>query len=160
MTRRAWIALGSNLGDSAALLNLALNAIAKLPQTQLQAVSARYRTAPIGGPEQGDFLNSACRIDTNLAPLDLLHALQRIELDAGRERHEHWGPRTLDLDLIAVDNVAQTDPELTLPHPRAHQRAFVLYPLADLNTDLMLAGRPVIDWLDSVADQAIERLAD
>lgn len=157
---QAWIALGSNLGDSGALLDQALEQIAQLPGCRLLASSKRYRTAPIGGPEQPDYLNTACLIDTQLDPTELLHALQRIEQSAGRVRDERWGPRTLDLDIIAIDDLQSDDPALTLPHPRAHQRAFVLYPLADLNPHLVLAGRSVQNWLDTVADQAIERLPD
>ncbi|PTY38633.1 2-amino-4-hydroxy-6-hydroxymethyldihydropteridine diphosphokinase [Saccharospirillum sp. MSK14-1] len=156
----AWIALGSNLGDSGALLDEALEQIAQLPDSQLLASSARYRTAPIGGPEQPDYLNAACLIDTHLEPTELLQALQQIEQSAGRERHERWGPRTLDLDIIAIDNLLSTDPILTLPHPRAHQRAFVLYPLADLSPRPLIAGHNVQHWLDLVADQAIKRLPD
>lgn len=154
----AWIALGSNLGDSGALLAQALVDIAALPACQLLATSAHYRTAPVGGPEQPDFLNAACLIDTQLKPVELLHALQRLEHNAGRVRHERWGPRTLDLDIIAFDGVQQDDAILTLPHPRAHQRAFVLYPLAELSPQLQIAGRSVTAWLDQVADQTIERL--
>ena len=157
---QAWIALGSNLGDSGALLDEALEQIAQLPDSRLLASSKRYRTAPIGGPEQPDYLNAACLIDTQLDPIELLHALQRIEQSAGRVRHERWGPRTLDLDIIAIDDLQSDDPKLTLPHPRAHQRAFVLHPLADLNPQLLIAGRSVQSWLDTVADQAIERLPD
>lgn len=158
--KRAWIALGSNLGDSGAILAQALADIAQLPNSRLLASSARYRTAPIGGPDQPDFLNAVCLIETQLSPTELLHALQQLEQQAGRVRHERWGPRTLDLDIIAIDELQLNDPELTLPHPRAHQRAFVLQPLAELSPQLILAGHSVHSWLDSVADQAIERLPD
>lgn len=155
---RAWIALGSNQGDSAVILTTALDGIAALPASRLLACSHRYRTAPVGGPEQPDFLNAVCLIETQLSAADLLSHLQRLESDAGRVRHERWGPRTLDLDIIAYDDLEQQDPKLTLPHPRAHQRAFVLHPLAELTPQLRLQGKTVSDWLVSVTDQAIERL--
>lgn len=157
---QAWIALGSNLGDSGALLDQALEQLAQLPDSRLLASSKRYRTAPVGGPDQPDFVNAACLLETQLSPIELLRALQQLEQSAGRVRHERWGPRTLDLDIIAIDDLQSNDPELTLPHPRAHQRAFVLCPLADLNPQLLIAGRSVQDWLDSVADQSIKRLPD
>ena len=153
---RAYIALGSNLGVPEDHLSGALDAIGGLPDTTLDKTSRWYRTAPIGGPpDQPDFLNAVCRIDTRLAPYDLLHALQCIEQDFGRVRLERWGPRTLDLDIILYGDRVQNDPELTLPHPRAHERAFVLVPLADLDPSVLIQGKTASDWLPTVADQEI-----
>ncbi|MCH8529839.1 MAG: 2-amino-4-hydroxy-6-hydroxymethyldihydropteridine diphosphokinase [Saccharospirillum sp.] len=155
---QAWIALGSNLGVSENWLELALEQLNQLPQSQLLACSPWYRSAAIGGPaDQPDYLNAVCQLQTTLPPLDLLHALQQIEAEAGRERLVRWAPRTLDLDIICYDAVISNDPELTLPHPRAHQRAFVLRPLADLTPDLRLHGKAVKDWLPDVADQRLHR---
>lgn len=152
----AFIALGGNLGQPDAQMRQALQAIGALPGTRLMATSRWYRSAPVGGPPgQPDFLNAVCRVDTRLAPRELLNALQRIEQAAGRIRLERWGPRTLDLDIILYDQLEQSDPELTLPHPRAHERAFVLRPLADLEPDLTLHGRPVSAWLSAVSDQKL-----
>lgn len=154
-----YIALGSNLGVPKEHLTQALDAIARLPDTTLVQTSQWYRTAPIGGPaDQPDFLNAVCRVDTGLEPEALLKALQAIEQEAGRVRLERWGPRTLDLDIILYGNREQDDPNLTLPHPRAHERAFVLVPLADIDASLTLRGQAVSDWLPTVADQPIETL--
>jgi len=153
---RAYIALGSNLGIPVDHLSGALDAIDGLPDTTLEQTSRWYRTAPVGGPpDQPDFLNAVCCVETDLGPYDLLAALQRIEQDFGRVRRERWGPRTLDLDIILFGDRVQTDPELTLPHPRAHERAFVLVPLADLDPTVAIQGKPVTDWLSTVADQVI-----
>lgn len=155
----AYIALGSNQGVSSDLLQQALEQISLLPGTRLTATSRWYRSAPVGGPaNQPDYLNAVCKIETGLTPKDLLTALQRIEQDHGRVRNERWGPRTLDLDIILYDDLHQEDPDLTLPHPRAHERAFVILPLADLDPGLELHGRSVSDWLPLVANQAIEAI--
>lgn len=153
---QAWIALGSNLGVSERWLSQALDQLHQLPHSQLLACSPWYRSEAIGGPaDQPDYLNAVCHLETSLPPLALLRALQRIEADAGRERTVRWGPRTLDLDILLYDDQVSDDPELTLPHPRAHLRAFVLRPLADLAPDLMLRGKAVKDWLPEVAEQSL-----
>src|SRR5574343_283289 len=128
----AYIALGANLGDPVATVNRAFEALAGLPETRLLATSALYRTAPVGITEQPEFINAAARVDTTLAPEALLDALLAIEQTFGRIRAERNGPRTLDLDVLLYDDRVQDTPRLTLPHPRLHLRAFVLYPLADV----------------------------
>ena len=155
----AYIGLGANLGDAQGAVRAACEALAALPGTLLLRRSAIYRTAPIdsSGP---DYLNAVAELRTALAPLDLLHRLQAIELAHGRERPYRNAPRTLDLDLLLHGDTVQDDPELTLPHPRAHQRAFVLRPLAELSPDLIIPGRgTVAELLPAVADQTIERLS-
>mgnify|MGYP000943008400 CR=1 FL=1 len=130
-----------------------------LPQTHLRAVSSVYRTAPIDshGP---DYLNAVAELETALAPRELLQALQAIELAHGRERPYRNAPRTLDLDLLTMDGISLATPELTLPHPRAHERAFVLAPLAELAPQLEIPGHGrVAALLPAVAGQRIERLA-
>ena len=149
----AWIGLGANLGDARAALRSAVQAMAALPGTRLLRVSSLYRSAPVdaGGP---DYLNAVAELDTTLAPLELLHALQRIEQAAGRERPYRNAPRTLDLDLLlwGTDGHTHIDSAtLTVPHPRLHQRAFVLRPLADIAPALVPPAA-----LHAVADQAIE----
>ncbi|MFB9992891.1 2-amino-4-hydroxy-6-hydroxymethyldihydropteridine diphosphokinase [Deinococcus oregonensis] len=128
----AWIALGANLGDARATLQWARAEVAQLGT--VTGVSALYRTAPVGGPAgQPDYLNAALSLHTGLSAPALLAALHALEARAGRERRERWEARLLDLDLILYgDQITQT-PALTLPHPRAWERAFVLAPLADLN---------------------------
>ena len=103
------------------------------------AVSDFHETVPVGGPEQGDFLNAVVVVDTALGPEELLAELQRIEDDHGRVRVERWGPRTLDLDLVAMDGVRRDTPELTVPHPRAAERRFVLVPLVEVWPDAEVA---------------------
>jgi 2-amino-4-hydroxy-6-hydroxymethyldihydropteridine diphosphokinase len=154
---RAYIGLGANLGDARAALEAAFAALATLPATQLHRRSSIYRSAPIdsGGP---DYLNAVAELRTSLPPLALLRQLQAIEQDHGRERPYRNAPRTLDLDLLLHgDAVVQTS-TLTLPHPRLHERAFVLLPLAELAPDLVIAGRgPLQSLLGAVSGQRIER---
>ena len=157
----AYLALGANLGDPAATVNAAFAAISGLPQTTLLARSALYRTAPVGILEQPEFINAAARVDTALAPEALLDALLAIEQDFGRVRELRNGPRTLDLDVLLYNDLVLDTPRLTLPHPRLHLRAFVLYPLADVvpSPDFPLPGRGTLAaWLRAVANQGIVRL--
>ena len=136
----AWVALGANLGDPRAMLRRALRWLDALPHTRIQATSSLHRTAPVG-PAQPDYLNAVVRLETRLSPIELLMALQTLERAAGRQRSVHWGPRTLDLDLLLMGRDGRTvvtHPLLTLPHPRLHERAFVLAPLADIDHDLRL----------------------
>lgn len=128
----AWIALGANLGEARQTLQWARAELAKLGT--VTGVSALYRTAPVGGPPgQPDYLNAALSLRTRLSAPDLLVALHALEARAGRERRERWEARILDLDLILYGELITDTPALTLPHPRAWERAFVLAPLADLD---------------------------
>lgn len=157
----AYIALGSNLGDPRRQLLDAMDALARLPATQLLRRSRLYRTPPWGVLEQPPFINAAALLDTGLAPHDLLDALLAIERRAGRVRAERNGPRTLDLDLLHMEGVQLDDERLTLPHPRIAERAFVLLPLADLAPDLLLPGQGRVAELLAAADtQGCECLAE
>lgn len=154
---KAYIGLGANLGDLAATLHAALQALDGLPQSRLLAVSSGWRSAPVdaGGP---DFLNAVACLETGLAPLDLLDALQAIEQAHGRERPYHHAPRTLDLDLLLMEGQVLSDARLQLPHPRLHQRAFVLRPLLELDPGLSLPGIGPLDaQLPAVAGQRLQR---
>jgi 2-amino-4-hydroxy-6-hydroxymethyldihydropteridine diphosphokinase len=154
----AFVALGANLGNPQAAVQAAIAAIGLLPGTELRARSSLYRTAPVdaGGP---DFVNAVVELRTTLPPLDLLHRLQAIEHAHGRERSVRNAPRTLDLDLLSWDELVMRTDELTLPHPRLHQRAFVLRPLTEIAPALLLPGLgPLGPWLALAADQRIERL--
>lgn len=133
----AYIGLGSNLEDPLTQVNRAFEELGQLPQTQLLKRSAIYTSKPVG-PAQPDFINAVALLDTQLAPLALLDALQTIEQAHQRVRIEHWGPRTLDLDLLLYDDHISTSERLTIPHPYLTQRSFVLYPLADITPDLLL----------------------
>ncbi|MDM7855359.1 2-amino-4-hydroxy-6-hydroxymethyldihydropteridine diphosphokinase [Cellulomonas alba] len=134
------IALGANLGPAQETLRRAVHDLAATPGLQIVQVSPLARTAPVGGPDQPDFLNAVVLARTTLAPRELLHAAQRIEQGHGRERHEHWGPRTLDVDLVVYGGVLAVTDDLELPHPRAHERAFVLQPWAEVDPHAVLPG--------------------
>ena len=155
----AYVALGANLGDPSATIRAAFGALANLPESRVVHCSSLYRTAPIGNIEQPEFINAVAALETTLAPEALLDALFDIEARFGRIRAEKNGPRTLDLDLLLYNNQQLNLPRLTLPHPRLHLRAFVLYPLAELAPDLQLPGRgSIAAWLPAVANQGISRL--
>src|SRR5437762_714558 len=138
---RAVLSVGSNLGDRLGTLQGCVHAIGELPETDVLAVSPVYETAPVGGPAQPDYLNAVLIVATGLSPQDLLAATQRIEAGFGRARAERFGPRTLHIDLIGYDEQISDDPVLTLPHPRAHERAFILAPWHDLDPAARLPGR-------------------
>jgi 2-amino-4-hydroxy-6-hydroxymethyldihydropteridine diphosphokinase len=128
----AFIALGSNVGNRAAHMELAVRELSRLPHSRLVAASKFIETDPVGMAEPDRFLNGAAALETTLAPEALLAELLRIEKLAGRERHRRWAPRTLDLDLLMYDDRVMQTEELTLPHPRMHERRFVLEPLAEI----------------------------
>ena len=154
----AFIGLGANLGEARAALDAAFVAIARLPHTTLRAASSLYRTAPIDavGP---DYLNAVVQVETSLAPHALLAELQRIESAHGRERPYRHAPRTLDLDLLLHASHRLATPALTLPHPRLHERAFVLRPLAELAPGLVVPGIGAVSGLlRAVAQQRVDRL--
>jgi 2-amino-4-hydroxy-6-hydroxymethyldihydropteridine diphosphokinase len=152
----AYIGLGSNLGESHATLARALTDIFALPGVEHGEVSPFYRSAPVqaNGP---DFVNAVARIRTTLQPLELLAALQSLETAYGRARTYQNAPRTLDLDLLLYDNVVMNEAQLILPHPRMHERAFVLRPLADLAPDIPLTQGSIQDLLNACGEQRIER---
>ncbi|NKZ01002.1 2-amino-4-hydroxy-6-hydroxymethyldihydropteridine diphosphokinase [Nocardiopsis dassonvillei subsp. albirubida] len=161
-TRRAVLSLGSNLGDRMASLQGAVDTLlggagAPVPV----AVSPVYETAPVGGPEQGAFLNAVLVVDADGPPRALLERAQAAERAFDRVREVRWGPRTLDVDVIAFGDVRDDDPELTLPHPRAHQRGFVLRPWLDADPGARLPGRgAVADLLDACGEQGLHRRDD
>ena len=154
--RRAWVGLGANLGDARATLQQALLALGSSADVQLGRVSSFWRSAPVDaqGPE---FINACAELRTALPPLELLALLQRIEQLHGRQRPYRNAPRTLDLDLLACEGETWCTPELTLPHPRLHLRAFVLRPLAEIVPVLPGLG-PLAPWLQATADQDCMRL--
>jgi len=157
---RAYVALGSNLGDSRQHLLDAMTALAVLPGTQIIARSQLYRTPPWGVLDQPDFLNAVAILETALEPHALLDALLEIERAAGRLRQgQRWGPRTLDLDLLHVAGETIRSERLTLPHPHIAERAFVLLPLSDVAPDLEIPGQgKVADLLRTVDTQGCTSL--
>ena len=159
MTARAYVALGSNLGDPLATVRSAFDALRGLPETVLVAASSLYRSAPVGLKNQPDFINAVAALDTQLAAETLLMELFAIEARFGRRRDYHHAPRTLDLDLLLHGDETRRTASLTLPHPRLHERAFVLLPLAEVAPDLVVPGRGAVrELLRGLGAQAIERL--
>lgn len=156
---RAYVALGANLGDAVAAVQRAFDLLDALPATRLVARSGLYRTAPLGVQGQPDYINAVAAMDTRLPPDRLLAALLALETRQGRTRDYHHAPRTLDLDLLLYGDTCLRQPGLELPHPRMHQRAFVLVPLAEIAPGLAIPGLgPIAALLPQVAAQAIERL--
>ncbi len=158
---RAWVGVGGNVGDVETTLVEALWAVDALPMTSIRRQSAFYRTPAWGKTDQPDFLNAAIELQTRLAPKVLLDALLEIERRFGRDRAagERWGPRVLDLDLLLVGDAPHQEPGLDLPHPRLHERAFVLVPLAEIAADLVIPGRGrVADLLAAVDATGIEAI--
>ena len=158
----ALIALGGNVGDVRATFTKAIAHVCGMTQGVLVARSSDYATPPWGDEEQDSFVNACVEIATGLDPHALLFVMQKVEQKFGRTRtkERRWGPRTLDLDLIAYDDVTLQQPDLTLPHPRLFERAFVLVPLAEIAPDRVIGGIKVRDALASVSTQGIERLPD
>jgi 2-amino-4-hydroxy-6-hydroxymethyldihydropteridine diphosphokinase len=154
----AVLGLGANLGDPLAAMRGAIHSLARHPSIEVQAVSAVYETDPVGGPEQPRFLNAVALIMTSLTPRDLLQLTQSIEQDWHRTREVHWGPRTLDVDIIAMGDLQLDEPDLVIPHPRAHTRAFVLVPWLDIEPGATLPQLGSIrDALAGLDDRGVER---
>lgn len=151
----AYVAFGANLGEPIETLRAAAVALGRRPGLELVAGSPVYRTRPIGPPGQPDYANAVARVQTALAAEALLDVMHGVEAEFGRVRDVRWGPRTLDLDLIWYEGEERADERLTLPHPRAHEREFVLRPLADLDPDLVLRGKRAGDWLAGLEPQGV-----
>jgi 2-amino-4-hydroxy-6-hydroxymethyldihydropteridine diphosphokinase len=156
----SYVALGANLGDPVATVRAAIDALASLPDVQLVGASSLYRTAPVGLKNQPDFINAVVALDTALPPPALLAALFAIEARFGRQRSVKNAPRTLDLDLLLCADAVLVTPQLTLPHPRLHQRAFVLAPLLEIAADIEIPGHGSgKDLLAECADQRVDKIA-
>lgn len=153
--RRVVLGLGSNLGDRADHLRTAVAALGEA----VTAVSAVYETAPVGGPEQGPYLNLVAVLATDLPADAVLARAQELEAAAERVRVERWGPRTLDVDVLWIDGETHDRPELVVPHPRMFERAFVLVPLADVAPDLVPADAPPADGVRRIGSLDDEELA-
>ena len=156
------IALGGNVGDVGATFQKAVAHICGMAQAALIARSSDYATPPWGDEQQPRFINACIEIETSLDPHALLFVLHKIEKKFGRDRaaERRWGPRTLDLDLIAYDDVSLQTAELTLPHPRLFERAFVLVPLVEIAPDRLIGGRSIREALAGLSTEGIDRLPD
>ena len=158
--KQTFVAIGSNLGDCWSTVTSALAELEQNPHLSAFQLSPWYRSRAIGGPkDQPDYLNAACSFMTELPPMTLLEQLQDLEKRFGRTRSVRWGPRTLDLDIIWMEGVSSSDQQLLLPHPRAHERAFVLRPLIDLKATFQLHGQTLAALAERVCDQIIEPVA-
>jgi 2-amino-4-hydroxy-6-hydroxymethyldihydropteridine diphosphokinase len=157
---RAYLGLGSNLGDKRAMLHEALRRLDETDGVCVAARSGFYRTPPWGKTDQDWFLNAAAAVETDLPPHDLLAVCLDVERAIGRVRDEKWGPRLIDIDLLTYDGRELADETLTLPHPYLTQRAFVLAPLAEIAPDLIIGGSSVTEALARVDSSGIERMDD
>jgi len=149
----AYIGLGSNLGDRELRLLMAVSELGKLPGTRVTALSDFYETEPVGGVPQGNFYNAVAQVSTSLPPLELLAGLKRIESEVfHREDSGHWGPRSMDLDILLYGDLLLADDKLSIPHPRLAERRFVLQPLADIAPSLVhpSLGRSIEELLASL----------
>lgn len=159
--RRVALALGANLGDRVVALQAAVTRLGSAPGVRPVGVSPVYETDPVGGPEgQPAYLNAVLVVDTGLPAAALLGLAAQAEAAAGRVRAERWGPRTLDVDVLAVGAEVSADPVLTLPHPRAHERAFVLVPWADVDPEFPVPGRGRVGDLAATVDRGGVRRRD
>jgi 2-amino-4-hydroxy-6-hydroxymethyldihydropteridine diphosphokinase len=156
----ALLGLGSNIGDGRSNIDHAIAFLSRLSDVRLLARTSDYRTPPWGMENQPAFTNACIEVETTLAPQALFHQCQHIEYMLGRNRatEARWGPRIIDIDLLTYDDVVLNAPELTLPHPRLFERAFVLVPLAEIVPDRMIGGRRVRDAVRQVDTRGIERL--
>lgn len=158
---RVFIGLGGNLGNSLEILTQAIEQLANLPGCELVNQSSFYQSPAWGGVAQDDFINAVIEIQTDLAPVILLSALLEVEKNFGRNRDNEvrWGPRSLDCDILLFDNLQINSEQLIVPHPRMTQRAFVLKPLAELDSHLVIAGFDTVSiLLNAVRDQPIQKL--
>lgn len=155
-----YLSLGSNIEDRIGYLSFAISQLRQIPGLHVKAVSPVYETKPVGGPEQDSYLNAVVKVQTGMPPKKLLEHCQRIETMAHRVREERWGPRTLDVDVIMVGMHTSEDPLLELPHPRAHERAFVLVPLRDIEKHLVMPkyGK-IAELIAAVSADGVEKFA-
>ena len=155
---RAYLGLGSNLGDRLGHLRAGVSSLSGARGVDVVAVSSVYRTEPVGGPEQPEFLNAVVAVSTTLAPRELLALARRIEAERDRIRKERWGPRTLDVDILLYGDITLREADLEIPHPGLAERKFVLEPLLEVEPGAALPDRtPLADLLDGLADDSLVR---
>ncbi|MFI0474240.1 2-amino-4-hydroxy-6-hydroxymethyldihydropteridine diphosphokinase [Halomonas sp. HMF6819] len=157
---RAYIGLGSNLDEPVSQVRLAIKELGEMPLSSVKAVSSLYASRPVGPQDQPDFVNAVVELETALSPLALLDQLQGLEQRHRRRRLRHWGPRTLDLDLLLFDDACIEHRRLKVPHPHMRERAFVLVPLKELNPTLIVFERPLEHWLQRIAEPGLQRMVE
>ncbi|MBL4799229.1 MAG: 2-amino-4-hydroxy-6-hydroxymethyldihydropteridine diphosphokinase [Oleispira sp.] len=155
-----YIGLGANLGQPQQQLEQAFIELARLPNSTLVTQSSLYHSKPVGPQDQPDYVNAVALLETTLEPLALLDALQQLEQDHGRIRKRHWGERTLDLDIILIDDSVIESERLTVPHPFAQQRSFVLIPLSEINPELVFPNGKALGQLLTELDNDLIRIRD
>lgn len=153
--RAAYLSLGANLGNREETLREAVRRLAVADGVKTLAVSSLYETEPWGKKDQPSFLNIAVSLQTTLSPEELLALTQAVETELGRVRHERWGPRTIDVDILHIEGVERNSPTLMLPHLYMTERAFVLVPLAEIAPDLIVKGRTVEEWRKLADDGSV-----
>jgi len=160
---KAYLSLGSNLGDRLAYLKRGVAGLHGSPGVRVERLSSVYETEPVGVSGQGRYLNLVAKVDTQLSPAQLLALCQEVENANGRVRVARWGPRTLDIDLLLYDDISLETPDLVIPHPRMHERAFVLVPLAETDGAIHVRGKLIAEWLTAVqraGGQGVEMFCD
>ena len=150
---RAYLGLGTNIGDRLKFLKEACKLISEIPNTTITKKSKVYETKAWGYKDQDDFLNLCLEINTNLSPMELLENCQRIELELKRERVLRWGPRTIDIDILLYNDIISNDEMLTIPHPRIQERAFVMIPLIDISENLVINNKPIKEHLQNLTKE-------
>lgn len=155
---KVFLSLGSNIGDKKAYLESALNKLNQLPKTQVTSVSPFYETAAWGKTDQDVFLNLCCELETGLPAQELLVNCQQIEKDLDRVRHEHWGPRTIDIDILLYGDDHINEENLKVPHPYMTERAFVLVPLHDIAPTLDICGKSITSYLKKLNLEEVRKL--
>lgn len=155
-----YIGLGANLDQPQQQLEQALIELAQLPNSKLITQSSLYHSKPVGPQDQPDYVNAVALLETELSPLKLLDALQQLEQDHGRIRKRHWGERTLDLDIILIDDLVINSERLTVPHPFAQQRSFVIYPLFEISPTLSFPNGKSLEQLLTELDNDLIRIPD
>lgn len=157
---KAYLGLGTNMGDKQAYLKEACKIISDNPNINIVKISKVYKTKAWGYTNQDDFLNICIEVDTNLSPEELLEVCHEVENKLNRVRVIRWGPRTIDVDILFFNNIISTDENLTLPHPRIKERAFVLIPLMDLNKELAIDNKTISYYLSNLEKEELKQVEE
>jgi 2-amino-4-hydroxy-6-hydroxymethyldihydropteridine diphosphokinase len=158
MNNKIYLSLGSNMGDRVGHLKAAVSLLEKNSAINISQKSSLYTTAPMGYLEQDDFINAVIEIQSDLDPMGLLKICQETELALKRERIIHWGPRTIDVDILWIDNYTSETEHLHVPHPRMLERAFVMVPLSEINPSLVIENKAVVEWCGELTDQQVRKM--
>lgn len=158
MSKRAYLGIGGNIGDRAANIEFAVDMLKKSELIEVKKTSSLYETEPVGYVDQDWFMNVVVEIETTMSPYELLEYCQSIESELKRIRLIRWGPRTIDVDILMYEGYESSDETLTVPHPRMTERAFVMVPLYEINSDIEIAGKNISEWMESLEGEEINKL--